>query len=140
LRSTVSVFVPPWKVGVAAITAPLVPCWRVKLWPSGESLVNVIVIFPALAVSVFLVNISMPLGLAAIERELEAPAAAVLDAVAVAVLDAVAVAEELGALEAADEVLLLLLLLEPPQAVKPSTTIAVMRANAGNLRMLRLLC
>jgi hypothetical protein len=89
-------------------------------------------------VSVFLVNISMPLGLAAIERELEAPAAAVLDAVAVAVLDAVA--EELGA-GAADEVLLLLLLLlDPPQAVKPSTTIAVMRANAGNLRMLRLLC
>jgi hypothetical protein len=116
------------------MTGPLVPCWMVKLWPSGESLVNVIVIFPALAVSVFLVNISMPLGLAAIERELEAPAAAVLDAVEVAV------AEELGGADEVALLLLLVLLLEPPQAVKPSTTTAVMRANAGNLRMLRLLC
>ena len=36
-------------------TAPLVPFWIVRLWPSGDLLVNAILTVPAFAVSVFLV-------------------------------------------------------------------------------------
>ena len=126
-------------VGVAPSTGPLVPCWTVRLWASGELFVKLIVTVPALAVSVLLVNFNAPEGSAAIASALLAPAA-VLDGVDVDVdadVDAgvLDVADELAGVELAAALLLLLLLLEPPpHALIPSTraeTASVSRSVVG---------
>lgn len=57
-------FVPPWKTGVwpRILLAELI---STTSWANGERLVNAIVTFPALAVSLLAVNMSVPDGLAA---------------------------------------------------------------------------
>jgi hypothetical protein len=62
----VRVFVPPLNVGVAPSTVPLEDA-SVKLWARGEELVKSIVTLPAFALSELVVNMSIPLGFAAIE-------------------------------------------------------------------------
>lgn len=52
MRSSVSVFEPPWKVGVAPTILPAEDS-IVTLWPSGAMLVKSIETLPALAVSDF---------------------------------------------------------------------------------------
>jgi hypothetical protein len=122
------------KVGVAPSTGPLVPCWTVRLWASGELLVKLIVTVPAFAVSVLLVNFKAPDGSAAIESELlalaEDEAADVADVLDVAG-ELVAVLLLAGGLAA--ELLLLLLPLEPPQALMPSARAIATSVNLGVL-------
>jgi 3-phenylpropionate/trans-cinnamate dioxygenase ferredoxin reductase component len=106
---TVSFLLPPWKVGVAPTSGPLVPCWSVRLWATDEEFVKSIVTFPALAVSVLLVNFSAPLGSAPSEivvAVLGVGAAVDVDVELEVVLGAAALLLEL----------LLLELLELPQA------------------------
>jgi hypothetical protein len=131
LSVTLSVLVPPVNVGVAPTTAPLVPSWIVRLCASGEALVKLIVTVPAFAVSVLFVNLSWPLGSAAIDCE---PPAAPLAAL-VLVLVAVDGAVEVVLAAALDAVVLLLLLLDPPHAASPRTSAAAMIRSAGSLRM-----
>ncbi len=123
------------KVGVAPSTGPLVPCWTVRLWASGELLVKLIVTVPAFAVSVLLVNFKAPDGSAAIESELlalaEDEAADVADVLDVAG-ELVAVLLLAGGL-AAEVLLLLLLPLEPPQALMPSARAIATSVNLGVL-------
>jgi len=130
LSFTVSVFVPPLNVGVAPMVGPLVPCWIVRLCASGEALVNAIVTVPAFAVSDAFVNFSAPLGSAACVSEL---LGAPLGALALVAADDVV--ELAGALEVAldDCVLLVLLLLDPPHAARPSARAAVVTRSAGSL-------
>ena len=104
------VFVPPVNVGVAPTTAPLVPCWTVRLCASGELLVKLIVTVPAFAVSVLLVNFNAPDGSAATEIEL------------LAALDVAGALDAVDVLLAALAAALLLLPLEPPHALRPSAT------------------
>ena len=122
------------KVGVAPSTGPLVPCWTVRLWASGELLVKLIVTVPAFAVSVLVVNFKAPDGSAAIESELlalaEDGAADVADVLDVAG-ELVAVLLLAGGLAA--ELLLLLLPLEPPQALMPSARAIATSVNLGVL-------
>ena len=122
-------------VGVAPSTGPLVPCWTVRLWASGELLVKLIVTVPAFAVSVLLVNFKAPDGSAAIESELlalaEDEAADVADVLDVAG-ELVAVLLLAGGL-AAELLLLLLLPLEPPQALMPSARAIATSVNLGVL-------
>ena len=105
---------PPWNVGVAPRVGPLVPCCTVRLCPSDASLVNLIVTFPALAVSELLVNRSWPDASAATDSVVAAELLGVWDeAVEVeAGVEAVLFDEDCEALELA----WLLLLFEPPQA------------------------
>jgi hypothetical protein len=122
------------KVGVAPSTGPLVPCWTVRLWASGELLVKLIVTVPAFAVSVLLVNFKAPDGSAAIASELLALA----EDEAADVADVLDVAGELVALlllagGLAAELLLLLLPLEPPQALMPSARAIATSVNLGVL-------
>jgi len=122
------------KVGVAPSTGPLVPCWTVRLWASGELLVKLIVTVPAFAVSVLLVNFKAPDGSAAIASELLALA----EGEAADVADVLDVAGELVALlllagGLAAELLLLLLPLEPPQALMPSARAIAASVNLGVL-------
>jgi len=123
------------KVGVAPSTGPLVPCWTVRLWASGELLVKLIVTVPAFAVSVLLVNFKAPDGSAAIASELlalaEDEAADVADVLDVAG-ELVAVLLLAGGL-AAELLLLLLLPLEPPQALMPSARAIATSVNLGVL-------
>ncbi len=111
---------------------------------------NLIVTSPALAVKLGFVNISMPLGLAAMVRTVEPPVLgdelgeeedelgeeeAAGEDVAEEALDAVDVDGELEA-EGLDE-----LLLEPPQAAIPSAIAAALRRAMGNLGITKtLLC
>ena len=133
LRVSFRVLVPPMKVGVAPSTGPLVPCWTVRLWASGELLVKLIVTVPAFARSVLLVNFKAPDGSAAIASELLALA----EDEAADVADVLDVAGELVALLllagglAAE--LLLLLPLEPPQALMPSARAIATSVNLGVL-------
>jgi hypothetical protein len=122
------------KVGVAPSTGPLVPCWTVRLWASGELLVKLIVTVPAFAVSVLVVNFKAPDGSAAIASELLALA----EDEAADVADVLDVAGELVALlllagGLAAELLLLLLPLEPPQALMPSARAIATSVNLGVL-------
>jgi hypothetical protein len=122
-------------VGVAPSTGPLVPCWTVRLWASGELLVKLIVTVPAFAVSELLVNFNAPDGSAATASELLAPP----DDGAADVADVLDVAGELAAVLLADELaavllLLLLLPLEPPQALMPSASAIATSVNLGVLR------
>jgi hypothetical protein len=115
---TVSVLVPPENVGVAPITWPLVP-WRiVTLWASGELLMNCIKIVPAFAVSELLVNLSLPLGSAAIVKAVPACPGELAGAV-----DSPGEVEVAGAPTVLDA-----LLLDPPQAVRPIAAMASARA------------
>ena len=127
-----SVLVPPMNVGVAPSTGPLVPCWTVKLWASGELLVKLIVTVPAFAVTELLVNFNAPDGSAAIETEL----LAAVDDGAADVADVLDVAGELVAVLLADDVAaaLLLLPLEPPQAPMPNARAIATSVNLGVLR------
>ena len=75
---TESVLVPPLKVGVDPTMAPLVPFWRVKLWAVDELSVKAILTAPALALRVFLVKASWPLGSAAMASAPEAAPPAAL--------------------------------------------------------------
>ena len=122
-------------VGVAPSTGPLVPCWTVRLWASGELLVKLIVTVPAFAVSELLVNFNAPDGSAATASELLAPP----DDGAADVADVLDVAGELAAVLLADALaavllLLLLLPLEPPQALMPSASAIATSVNLGVLR------
>lgn len=56
MRFTVSVFVPPWNVGVAPVIGSLAPCWIVRLCDNDALLVNWIETLPAFAVSELLVT------------------------------------------------------------------------------------
>lgn len=121
-------------VGVAPSTGPLVPCWTVRLWASGELLVKLIVTVPAFAVSELLVNFNAPDGSAATASELLAPP----DDGAADVADVLDVAGELVAVLLADELaaallVLLLLPLEPPQALMPSARAIATSVNLGIL-------
>jgi hypothetical protein len=92
-------------------------------------LVNWIVTVPALAVRLDLVNISIPLGLAAIVSAADDPplgAAAAADEVVAAALELVVAAELVAA--AVDE-----LLLELPQAARASASTAALKNTAGDL-------
>ena len=128
LRSTLTVFVPPWNVGVAPTTGPLVPCWIVMLCINGDMFVKMIVTFPAFAVSELFVNFNAPLGSAASDSD---PLAAGTDPV---------VADD-EALDAGDDeaeaelavLLLLLLLLELPHAATPSASATALSAATGYL-------
>jgi hypothetical protein len=114
LRLTVSVLAPPWKVGVAPMVGPLVPCWIVRLCASAALLVNWIVTLPGFAVREVFVNLSWPLESAA---TVKAPdAGAEVDGV----LDAGAEVDVAGVLGVD-----VLLLLDPPHALRLSTRIAV---------------
>jgi hypothetical protein len=119
---TVSFLVAPENVGVAPITDPLVPCWMVMLWGSEDLLVKSIVTLPALAVSELLVNFSAPLGSAESLIELPAPPPPVPAAGVELEVD--------GAGAAADDVLLLVVPLEPPHAANPSARAAALRTRA----------
>lgn len=125
LRFTVRAFVPPWNVGVAPTTGPLLPCSIVTLCIRGAIFVKSIVTFPVLALSELFVNFNWPPGSAASESEPLLAAGAGADPV---VVDAAGVLGEDGALL----LLLLLLLLELPQAARLSATAATLSA-AGNL-------
>jgi len=70
LRSTVTVFAPPWTVDIAPSTGPLEPCWIVRFCGTGDKFVSVIVTFPALAVSQLCENVSRPPGSATAKSEL----------------------------------------------------------------------
>lgn len=131
---TVRVLVPPENVGVAPTTGPFVP-WRiVTLCASGELLVNWIKTVPAFAVSEFVVNLSFPLGSAAIVKAVPA-----------------CPGELVGAVEFPAEVdvargptLVEALLLDPPHAVRPiaatasaiATVILCMLDGSFRLRLL----
>jgi hypothetical protein len=129
-RLALTVRVPPWKVGVAPMTGPPVPCWIVKLCGTGELFVNLIATFPAFAESELFVNISWPLLAAPIVRP---PAAARLWRAGAGA----GASELLAGLEAVvDELLLLLLLLLlDPHAVRPTVRSALLRARAEVMRM-----
>ena len=96
---------------------------------SGEELVNAIVTLPALALSVVLVNIKRPLGSAA---SVSNPPPAALGVLAVAGADAGADDEVAGALEEADDAVLLLLL-DPPHAARLSASATQLRATVESL-------
>lgn len=124
MRVSFTVLVPPMNVGVAPSTGPLVPCCTVRLCASGELLVKLIVTVPAFAVSVLLVNFNAPDGSAATEIVLLAALGAPEDA-AVEVAGALDAVDVLAAvLLAALAGVLLLLLLEPPHALRPSAIAA----------------
>ncbi|MFZ0973995.1 MAG: hypothetical protein WAN22_17320 [Solirubrobacteraceae bacterium] len=104
-----------------------------KLWASGELLVKLIVTVPAFAVSVLLVNLSAPLGSAESVSVLLAPVAA-LDVLADVEVVPVAAAVLVALVAAAVLDVVLLLLLEPPHALRPSisaTTAKVSRSVLG---------
>ena len=116
-------------MGVAPTTGPLLPCWIVTLCMSGAVFVNSIVTFPALALSELFVNFNWPPVSAASESEPLLAAGAGAEPV---VVDAAGVLGEDGAL------LLLLLLLETPQAARLSAK-AITLCATGNLDKERLL-
>jgi hypothetical protein len=121
LRSTVSVFVPPWNVGVAPTVGPLVPCSIVRLCAIGEAFANLNVTLPDFAVSEVLVNFNAP------------PGSAATDSAAALAGGAAAGVEEDGVEAAAvvDEDVELVLL-EPPHAATPSTSATTVTAMAGS--------
>jgi hypothetical protein len=128
LRFMVRAFVPPWNVGVAPTTGPLLPCSIVTLCIRGAIFVKSIVTFPAFAISELFVNFNCPPGSAASESEPLPATGAGADPV---VVDAAGVLGEDGALLLLP-LLPLLLLLELPQAARLSATAATLSA-AGNL-------
>jgi hypothetical protein len=136
LRSTVSVFVPPWNVGVAPTTGPLVPCWIVMLCISGDMFEKTIVTLPALALSELFVNLSCPLGSAA---SVNAPPAGAGADEAEADVDALDAVEDDAGAELALLALVLLLLLELPQAAIPRTSATALSATTGYLDTIDLL-
>jgi hypothetical protein len=100
--------------------------------------VKLIVTVPAFAVSELLVNFNAPDGSAAIESE-PLELLALLDAGAADVADVLDVAGALVAVVLADELAaallgLLLLPLEPPQALSPSAKAIATSVNLGVLR------
>ena len=121
---TDSVLEPPLNVGVAPTT--LLPCSIVRLCGTIDELVNVIVTFPAFAVSDDCVNFSAPLGSAACVRVLPPLAGAADDDDDEA--DDEADVELAGA---ADDAVLLLLLLDP-HAARPSASDAIATAMIGS--------
>ena len=127
-RFTVRVLVPPWKVGVAPTTGPLVPCWIVMLCISGDMLVKMIATLPAFALSELFVNFSAPLGLAESVRALPLAGAGA----------GAGVAEADDVLDAADEeadvaLAVVLLELELPHAATPRKRTTTLRAMMGCL-------
>jgi hypothetical protein len=125
-RFTVRVLLPPWKVGVAPTTGPLVPCWIVMLCISGDMLVKTIVTLPAFALSELFVYFNAPLGSAELVRTLlacAAPAGAEAD---VDVLEATEDDAELA-------LLAVVLELELPHAATPSISATALRAIAEYL-------
>jgi hypothetical protein len=101
-----------------------------------DALSKLIVTFPAFAVREEFVNFSAPLGSAACVRVLPPDAGAADDA------DDAADVEVAGLLEAelagADDVPLLLLLLDPPHAASPSASEAAATAMTGSLCTVRI--
>jgi hypothetical protein len=116
----VSVFAPPWKVGVSPTTEPE-GLAIVTLWPSGDAFVKLIVTEPGFAVSDVLSNFSCPSTLAArligcvLPTEVDGAGvdAAVLAGVELAVLAAVELEE-----------LLLEELPQPASATRPTANAA----------------
>ena len=122
MRSTVRVFVPPMNVGVAPSTVPLEDA-SVKLCASGDEFVKSIVTLPAFACSELVVNISIPLGFAAIETVLlpeDAGAAAGVEDAGAAVLVA-------GALVVGLLLEVVLELLPHPATASTATAVAARR-------------
>jgi hypothetical protein len=112
-RVTDTVLVPPWNTGVLPTTVPELVA-IVMSCISGALLVNLSVSFPAFAVSELWVNFSAPLGSAELVMVFPPPLGA-----AAAELELLDVAA--GALE--DEPAAVLLeLLDPPQAARPSAS------------------
>ena len=105
---------------------PLVPSCSVKLCANGDEFANAIVTLPAFALSVLFVYFSSPLGFAAIARAPEAPVDTVVEVDAGVEVEDEDEDEDAGAL-AADEVVLLLLL-DPPQAARPNARTMLLSA------------
>jgi hypothetical protein len=103
----------------------------VKLCAKGDEFENATVTLPAFALSVLFVYFSSPLGFAAIARLDEAPVDAVVDVDAGVDVEAGVVVEVAGALGA--EVLGVLLLLDPPQAARPSARTMLLSARPVSL-------
>ena len=97
-----------------------------RLCASDEAFVNWIATLPAFALSDVLVNFSWPLGSAAIVR---APAVFFAD------VDGVLVVEVGGGLDAADD--LVLVPLDPPHALRLSSSVVATVANAVVFAMVR---
>jgi hypothetical protein len=103
------------------------------LCAKGDEFENATVTLPAFALSVLFVYFSSPLGFAAIARRDEAPVDAVVDVDAGVDVDVEAgvVVEVAGALGA--DVVGVLLLLDPPQAARPSTRTMLLSARPVSL-------